>query len=82
MRAKRLIQNLNNSQRIRVIIDGVGFYTTVRDTENMVFSSQRIAVQAVLISMGLSGDRGLAVTKKVYGENNDIKTYQVQVDLV
>jgi hypothetical protein len=82
MRTKRLIEGLNNSQKIRVIINGIGFYTTVADTENMVFTSQRVAVQSLLYSLGLSGDRGLASTQRVYDETNKVVEFQVQVDLV
>jgi hypothetical protein len=82
MRAKRLIQGLNNSQKIRVIIDGVGFVTTVKDVDNMPFVSQRVAVHSVLISIGTQGLQGLATTQRVYSERQTTEEYQVQVDLV
>jgi hypothetical protein len=82
MRAKRLIQGLNNSQKIRVIIDGVGFVTTVRDVDNMPFVSQRVAVHSVLMSIGTQGLQGLATTQRVYSERQTTEEYQVQVDLI
>ena len=82
MRAKRLIQGLNNSQKIRVIIDGVGFVTTVQDVDNMPFVSQRVAVHSVLTSIGTQGLQGLATTQRVYSERQTTEEYQVQVDLV
>jgi hypothetical protein len=82
MRAKRLIQGLNNSQKIRVIIDGVGFVTTVKDVDNMPFVSQRVAVHSVLMSIGTQGLQGLATTQRVYSERQTTEEYQVQVDLV
>jgi hypothetical protein len=82
MRAKRLIQGLNNSQKIRVIIDGVGFVTTVRDVDNMPFLSQRMAVHSTLMSIGTQGLQGLATTQRVYSERQTTEEYQVQVDLV
>jgi hypothetical protein len=82
MRAKRLIQGLNNSQKIRVIIDGVGFVTTVRDVDNMPFVSQRVAVHSVLTSIGTQGLQGLATTQRVYSERQTTEEYQVQVDLI
>ena len=82
MRAKRLIQGLNNSQKIRVIIDGIGFVATVQDVDNMPFVSQRIAVYSVLASLGAHGGQGLACTQRVYSECDGQKEYQIQVDLV
>ena len=82
MRAKRLIQGLNNSQKIRVIVDGVGFVTTVQDVESMPFVSQRIAVHSVLMSIGLEGLQGLATRQRVYTESQTHQEYQVQVDLI
>ena len=82
MRAKRLIQGLNNNQKIRVIIDGVGFVTTVKDVDNMPFVSQRVAVHSVLMSIGTQGLQGLATTQRVYSERQTTEEYQVQVDLV
>jgi hypothetical protein len=82
MRAKRLIQGLNNSQKIRVIIDGVGFVTTVKDVDNMPFVSQRVAVHSVLMSIGTQGLQGLATTQRVYSERQTTEEYQVQVDLI
>jgi hypothetical protein len=82
MRAKRLIQGLNNSQKIRVIIDGVGFVTTVQDVDNMPFVSQRVAVHSVLMSIGTQGLQGFTTTLRVYSERQTTEEYQVQVDLV
>jgi hypothetical protein len=82
MRSKRLIMGLNNSQKIRVILDGVGFSTTVQDVDNMPFVSQRMAVHGVLMSLGVSGDKGLATTQYVYGDRGVREEYQVQVDLI
>ena len=82
MRAKRLIQGLNNSQKIRVIVDGVGFVTTVQDVESMPFVSQRIAVHSVLMSIGTQKLQGLATRQRVYTESQTYQEYQVQVDLI
>ena len=48
MRQKRLIAGLDNGQKIRVMVDGVGFYTTVGQTEQICTSKHRIAVQVAL----------------------------------
>jgi hypothetical protein len=82
MRTKRLIQGLNNSQKIRVIVDGVGFVTAVQDVESMPFVNQRVAVHSVLLSIGLGGQQSLATRQRVYTEHQGYVEYQVQVDLI
>lgn len=82
MRTKQIVPGLKNSQKIRVIVDGVGFYTTVRGTEEMCFTGQRIAVQAVLYSLASQGVQGMATTKRVYTERQTTEEYEIQVDLV
>lgn len=94
MRKSRLIQGLNNSQKIRVIVDGVGFYTTIHGTEDICTRRHRMAVQTAL--MNLAHDRGLAFRQCKpqpigfgfnynYYEgttNNNACLVSVQVDLV
>jgi len=94
MRKPRLIEGFNNSQRIRVIIDGVGFYTTVGGTEDICTRKHRMAVQTALIN--LSSDRQTAFIRCTsrptgFGFNynyyegtvdNNACTVPVQVDLI
>ena len=61
MRKPRLIQGFNNSQKIRVIVEGVGLYTTVGDTENICTRKHRMAVWTAL--QNLSYDRQMAFAK-------------------
>ena len=87
MRTKRYIDGLNNSQKIRVIINGIGFYTTVREACNLAFSSQTSAVISVLTTIGLerlSGQfyGGLSKPVTVYDEKMKSVVYDVQVDLM
>jgi hypothetical protein len=94
MRTKRLIDGLNNSQKIRVIINDVGFYTTVAGVYDMCFISQRVAVTMALQTIGcsqsLTGQKvsgidkaitGIARTYNVYDHNDQKVDVQVQVDL-
>lgn len=88
MRTKRLITGLDNSQKIRVIVNGVGFYTTVAGAFDMCFQSQRIAVTSALTSLGfnqsLPADRrpsGFGTRMSVYDHDSKRVEIDVQVDL-
>jgi hypothetical protein len=80
MRTKQIIQGLNNSQRIRVILNGVGFVTTVQEAGNMPFVSQNTAVYVALNRMDKS--TGIATTVTVYNHKMEREQFDVQVDLV
>lgn len=89
MRRKKLITGLNNSQKIRVIVNGVAFHTTVQGAmEGMSFVDQRLAVSHVLTELGLGQfnhtDRPMGIAKpvRVYNHRNERVTVDVQVDLV
>jgi hypothetical protein len=85
----RLVVGLKNSQKIRVIVNGVAFHTTVKGAlEGMTFVDQRLAVSHVLTELGLGQfnltDRPLGIAKpvRVYNHRNERVTIDVQVDLV
>ena len=85
----RLVVGLKNSQKIRVIVNGVAFHTTVKGAlEGMTFVDQRLAVSHVLTELGLGQfnltDRPLGIAKpvRVYNHKNERVTIDVQVDLV
>ena len=89
MRRKKLIPGLYNSQKIRVIVYGVAFHTTVQGAlEGMSFVDQRLAVSHVLTELGLGQlnlvdiPSGLAKPVRVYNHRNERVTVDVQVDLV
>jgi hypothetical protein len=85
----RLVVGLKNSQKIRVIVNGVAFHTTVQGAlEGMTFVDQRLAVSHVLTELGLGQfnhtDRPMGIAKpvRVYNHRNERVTVDVQVDLV
>ena len=89
MKTKRYIMGLDNNQKIRVIINGIGFVTTVKGVFDMCFTSQRIAVSSALTNLGFDqylpeGVRptGLLRREKVFNETGDQVEYDVQVDLL
>lgn len=89
MRTKRLVYGLDNSQKVRIICNGVGFVTTVRGALDMCFSHQRTAVLSVLTSLGY--DQFLPVEKRPTGMATRLKVFdpatgstfgsQVEVDV-
>ena len=86
---KRLVVGLNNSQKIRVICNGVAFHTTVQGAlEGMSFVDQRLAVSHVLTELGLGQitffDPITSVTRmvRVFNHKNERVSVDVQIDLV
>ena len=58
MRKQRLIQGLNNSQKIRFIVDNVGMYCRISDVENFAtYSAQQAVITAL---QNLQAQRELA----------------------
>ena len=84
MRTKQIIQGLNNSQRIRVILNGVGFYTTVKGANELPFGSQSTAVFSALCSLatGVKESTGFGTRVAVYNHKMEREYFDVQVDLV
>jgi len=83
MRRATVIKGLKNSQKIRVIVDGVGLYMTVGDTDS-IFSttSHRSAVQHTLHLMAHEKCGGIGHTVTMYDHKLNRQTVQVQVDLL
>ena len=89
MRTQRLIDGFNNSQKIRVMVDNVGFYTTVGGTQDICTTKHRTATHTALMNLSIS-----RYTAKVQGRkeipvgfgfnytNSDGTITPVQVDLV
>jgi hypothetical protein len=84
MRTKRFVSGLDNNRKIRVICNGVGFYTTVKGAFDMAFADQRQAVTTVLASLGF--DQGLQVSDRPTGKVQRVRVYdhtgkQVEIDV-
>jgi hypothetical protein len=87
MKTKRFVTGLNNSQKIRVIVDGVGFVTTVAGVFDMPIRTQRVATSMALNSLGLSQGgvvaiTGIARTYDLYDHDGKPVNINVQVDFV
>lgn len=81
MQAKRIIPGLKNSQRFRVILNGVGFMTTVADMDNMPFISQRMAVHSAMTTVAREKIQSITTTIRVYNDRLQEESFEVQADL-
>lgn len=81
MRTKAIITGLKDSQKIRVIINGVGFYTTVRGVDDICFSTPRTLVYKALHEIAGANIKGFASrgTIVINGKPTEV---DYQVDLV
>lgn len=78
------MKQFKQSQKIRVIISGVGFYTTVKEIRNSMFcfGTQNAAVQKAICALeGMRSGIG-AADKSAIGLCGTWEGLQVQVDLV
>jgi hypothetical protein len=87
MRTSQIVRGLNNSQKIRIIVNGVGFHTTVEGMTHMVFTHQRIAVWNALQCISDSKltkepITGFASRTRYYNDQNEMVDVDYQVDLV
>jgi hypothetical protein len=86
MRTKQWIQGLNNNQRIRVIINEIGFFTTVKDALSGPFTTQTNAMHSALMGLSLAKYQdkatGAARRFKVYNHKMESVHFDIQIDLV
>ena len=75
----RFIKSLKNSQRVQVVVNGVGWRTTVGELDNMVFSVQRKAVELALNRIGAEKLTGFSSTFRMYGY--DMKRLETPVSV-
>lgn len=80
MRTKTIVEGFKNSQKIRVIINGIALYTTVKgmafDTFGM--TDQRVAVWDALMSLA----RQRRAEPAAVGLAGNWRGYEVQVDII
>lgn len=82
MRTKQVVSGLNNSQKIRVIVDGVGLYMTVKDTDSAFATlHHREVVQSTLSVIAKEKIQGFAHRATHYGKDG-ARLVDCQVDLV
>jgi hypothetical protein len=81
MRTKTIIDGFKNSQKFRVIINGIILYTTVKEMAFDMFgqTDQRVAVWEAMMKLAMM--RRVEKIQPI-GLACDVRGYQVQVDLV
>ena len=87
MRKQRLIEGLNNSQKIRFIVDNVGMYCKISDIENFATYSAQQAVITALQNLQAQRELAFATCKAQptgWGTNSIFagRQHNVQVDLL
>lgn len=87
MRRKRIIEGMNNSQKIRVILNGIGFHTTIEGMTEMPFTGQRVAVWNALDYIALQARLGRTISgygssTTFYNDKMQPERIDFQVDLV
>ena len=78
MRTKRQFKGLDNGQKVRVIIDGVGIYTKIREIDGLFATN----THGEAVREALAHQSGLFVENGSTGHVADYSGHAVQVDLI
>ncbi len=78
------MKQFKQSQKIRVIVSGVGFYTTVKEIRNSLFcfTAQNAAVQKAVCALEFIRSGKGAADKCASGLGGTWEGLSVQIDLV
>lgn len=83
MRRRQIVKGFKNSQRIRVIMDGIGFNSTVQDSLEGPFTIQNTVIQLALEKMvKQSNTIGFATRITTYDSKMRAKDFDIQIDLI
>jgi hypothetical protein len=87
MRTKQVIAGLNNSQKIRIMVDGFGMYMQIKNLDSICTSTHRWAVDTALVRLVSaikkdSSTTGFGSRINVYNGKMESVSVDVQVDLV
>jgi hypothetical protein len=84
MRRRQVIKGFKNSQRIRVILDGIGFNSTVQDALEGPFTIQNTVIQIALEKLinGSPKSTGFATRVTTYDSKMRAKDFDIQIDLI
>lgn len=82
MRTKSVVKGLSNNQKIRVILDGVGFYTTVKGVDLICTTNHRVAALMALDTIVKEKIQGYGGQLFAYDSKMNRVSVNYQVDLV
>jgi hypothetical protein len=84
MRRVQIVKGLKNSQRIRVIMDGIGYNSTVQDSLDGPFTTQNSAIHLALEKLAKSSPKstGFATRITTYDSKMRAKEFDIQIDLI
>lgn len=83
MRTKTVVEGLKNSQKIRIIVDGVGIYCRVKDIETMFATSNHASAIAVALhTVAKEKITGFCTRVKLYDNQMRDTSVDVQIDIV
>lgn len=82
MRTKSVVKGLSNNQKVRVILDGVGFYTTVKGVESICTTNHRVAALMALDTLAKENIKGYGGQMFAYDSKMNRVCVNYQVDLV
>ena len=87
MRPQQVIAGLNNSQKIRIMVDGFGMYMKIKNLDSICTTTHRYAVDTALVLLVNAIQKnpkttGFGSRISVYNGKMESVSVDVQVDLV
>ena len=82
MRTKQSVPGFKNSQRVRAIVNGVGYITTIQDLVAGPFTTQTTALLNVLHIIKTENCCGVGTTIRTFDHEMKEQSYQIQLDML
>ena len=82
MRTKQSVPGFKNSQRVRAIVNGVGYITTIQDLVAGPFTTQTTALLNALHIIKTENCGGVGTTIRTFDHAMKEQSYQIQLDML
>jgi len=82
MRTKQMVPGFKNKQRVRAIVNGVGYITSIQDLVCGPFSTQTTALLNVLHIMKNENCDGVGTTIRTFDHEMKEHSFQIQLNLI
>jgi hypothetical protein len=82
MRTKQFVPGFKNKQRVRAIVNGVGYITTIQDLVAGPFTTQTTALLNVLHIIKTENCGGVGTTIRTFDHEMKEQSYQIQLDML